>query len=91
MNKTELIERVADAAQISKKDAAVVVETTFGTIGTALQKGDKVQLIGFGTFETRQRAERTAKNPRTGEVIKVAATVVPSFKPGKALKEAINK
>lgn len=91
MNKTELIERVADMAQVSKKEAATVVEATFGAIGSALQKGDKVQVVGFGTFETRERVARTAKNLQTGETIQVEAKVVPAFKPGKALKDAVNK
>lgn len=91
MNKTELIERVADMAQVSKKEAATVIEATFGAIGSALQKGDKVQLVGFGTFEARQRAARTAKNLQTGETIQVEAKTIPAFKPGKALKDALNK
>lgn len=90
MNKTELIAQVAEKAQASKKDAAAVVEATFDTIANTLANGEKIQLIGFGNFETRKRAERTAKNPRTGELVKVAASTVPAFKPGSALKKLVN-
>ena len=91
MNKTELINAVAEAAQLSKKDAANAVAAVFDSITDAMVKGDKVQLIGFGTFETRERGERTGKNPRTGEEVKIAACKNPAFKAGKALKDAINK
>ena len=90
MNKTELLNAVAAAAGVSKKDAEAVVKATFDTIAKAMAEGDKVQLIGFGTFETRTREARDAKNPRTGEVIKVAACKAPAFKAGKALKDAVN-
>ena len=91
MNKTELIAEVAAKCAISKKDAEKTVNATFDTIAEALCKGDKVQLIGFGTFETRVRGERTGKNPRTGETVKIAACKAPAFKAGKALKDIVNK
>lgn len=90
MNKSELITQVAEKAQISKKEAAAVVEATFDTIANSLANGEKVQIIGFGNFEVRQRAARTAKNLRTGEPIEVAASVIPAFKPGTALKKLVN-
>lgn len=90
MNKTELISAVAEKAALTKKDAAAAVEAVFGTIGDALQGKDKVQLIGFGTFQTSERKARKGKNPRTGEEIKIAATTVPAFKAGKGLKEKVN-
>lgn len=90
MNKTELVALVAEKASMTKKDAAVAVDATFSAITDAMVKGDKVQLVGFGTFETKHRAERTGKNPRTGEVLTIAAITTPSFKAGKALKDAVN-
>lgn len=89
MNKAELVGKVAENADITKKDAEKVINALFGTIEEALADGDKVQLVGFGTFEVRQRAARMGRNPKTGEEIKIAATKVPAFKPGKALKEAV--
>ncbi|AMA64416.1 MAG: HU family DNA-binding protein [Kurthia gibsonii] len=89
MNKTELVNSVAEAAELSKKDAAKAVESVFETIQEALAKGDKVQLIGFGNFEVRERAARKGRNPQTGEEIQIDASKVPAFKPGKALKDAI--
>lgn len=91
MNKTELIAAAAAAANVSKKDAAAVIDATFAAITKTITKGGKVQLIGFGTFETRKRAARTGKNPRTGAAVKIAACKVPAFKAGKALKDAVNK
>lgn len=91
MNKTQLVEAVAAETNLSKKDAEVAVKATFAAIEGALVKGDKVQLIGFGTFETRVRGERTGKNPRTGETVKIAACKIPAFKAGKALKDIVNK
>ena len=88
MNKTELINAVA-AKGFSKKDADAAVKAVFDSITEALKNGEKVQLIGFGTFEVRERAEKEARNPRTGETIKVAATKVPAFKAGQALKDAV--
>ncbi|MGL4484194.1 MAG: HU family DNA-binding protein [Anaerovoracaceae bacterium] len=91
MNKAELIAAVADATGFTKKDAEAAVNATFKTIEKTLKKKDKVQLIGFGTFETRKRKARTGRNPRKpGEVIKIPASTAPVFKAGKALKEAVN-
>lgn len=89
MNKTELISAVAEKAGLSKKDATAAVAAVFEEITGALAKGDKVQLIGFGNFEVRERAARTARNPRTGETLEIAASKVPAFKAGKALKDAV--
>lgn len=89
MNKTELINSVAESAELSKKDATKAVETVFETIQDALSKGEKVQLIGFGNFEVRERAARKGRNPQSGEEIEIAASKVPAFKAGKALKDAV--
>ena len=89
MNKTELINAVAAKAEISKKDAEKAIAAVFGSIEDALKAGDKVQLIGFGTFEVKERAARTGHNPKTGEAIEIAAAKIPSFKAGAALKTAI--
>ena len=89
MNKTELIATVAEKAGISKKDADAAIGATVAAIAEALKAGDKVALVGFGTFEVRERAERMCKNPQTGEAIKIAASKVPAFKAGKALKDAL--
>ena len=91
MNKTELIAAVADKAELSKKDAEKALNAVVASITEALEKQDKVQLVGFGTFEVRARNARTGKNPRTGEEIKIAASKVPAFKAGKALKDTVNK
>lgn len=90
MNKTELVAMVAEKASMSKKNAGVAVDATLNAITDAIAKGDKVQLVGFGTFETKHRAARTGKNPRTGEALTIAATTAPSFKAGKGLKDAVN-
>ena len=90
MNKTELINAVA-AKGLSKKDADVAVKAVIDSITEALKKGEKVQLIGFGTFEVKTRAERMGHNPKTGEAMKIAASKAPSFKAGKALKDAVAK
>jgi len=89
MNKTELIAAVADGAKLSKKDAEAAVNAAVAAVTGALKKGDKVQLVGFGTFEVRKRAAKQGRNPQTGAVIKVPATKVPAFKAGKALKDAV--
>jgi DNA-binding protein HU-beta len=89
MNKTELINAVAEKAELTKKDAAKAVDAVFEAITTALKNGDKVQLIGFGNFEVRERAARKGRNPQTGEEIDIPASKQPAFKPGKALKEAV--
>ncbi len=91
MNKNELISAVAEATGVSKKDTDAVIKATFEAISKAMADGDKVQLIGFGTFETRERAERTGINPLTKQKINVPASRVPAFKAGKALKESVNK
>lgn len=90
MNKTELVAAVAEKAGLTKKDAETAVSAVFESIEAALANGDKVQLIGFGTFEVKQRAEREGRNPSTGETIKIAASKVPSFKAGAGLKKAVN-
>lgn len=89
MNKSDLIAKVADASELSKKDATKAVEAVFEAITEALQSGDKVQLVGFGNFEVRERSARKGRNPQTGEEIEIAASKVPSFKPGKALRDVI--
>ena len=89
MNKTELINAVAAKAEISKKDADKAVAAVLASIEEALVAGDKVQLIGFGTFEVKERAARTGHNPKTGEAIEIAAAKTPSFKAGAALKNAV--
>ncbi|PKM90071.1 MAG: integration host factor subunit alpha [Firmicutes bacterium HGW-Firmicutes-12] len=89
MNKTELISAVAEKAEMTKKDAEKAVNAVLASIEGALASNDKVQLVGFGTFEVRQRAARTGRNPQTGKEIKIDATKVPAFKPGKALKDSV--
>ena len=89
MNKTELINSVAEAAGLTKKEATKAVEAVFDTIQATLAKGEKVQLIGFGNFEVRERAARKGRNPQSGEEIEIAASKVPAFKAGKALKDAV--
>lgn len=89
MNKTELINAVAEASELSKKDATKAVDAVFEAITDSLKSGDKVQLIGFGNFEVRERAARKGRNPQTGEEIEIPASKVPAFKPGKALKDAV--
>ncbi len=89
MNKTELIAEVARKCGMSKKDAERAVGATFDTITEALCAGDKVQLVGFGAFEVKERPARKARNPKTGEEIQIGARRSPMFKPGKALKEAV--
>ena len=90
MNKTELIVAVAEKADLKKKDAEAAVNATFDAIAAALKAGDKVQLVGFGTFEVKERGERTGRNPKTGETITIAAAKHPAFSAGKGLKDAIN-
>ncbi len=89
MNKSELINSVAESTEMSKKDATKAVEAVFQTIQDALSRGEKVSLIGFGNFEVRERAARKGRNPQTGEEIEIAASKVPAFKAGKALKDAV--
>lgn len=90
MNKTEFIDKVADSSGLSKADAGRAIDAVIGTITSALKAGDSVTLVGFGTFDVRNRAARTGRNPRTGEEIKIAAAKNPAFKAGKALKDAVN-
>ncbi|MFC0188532.1 HU family DNA-binding protein [Fictibacillus iocasae] len=89
MNKTDLINTVAEQSELSKKDATKAVDAVFEAIAESLKSGDKVQLIGFGNFEVRERAARKGRNPQTGKEIEIAASKVPAFKPGKALKDAV--
>ncbi len=91
MNKADLINEVALSADVSKKDAEAVLTATLETITKALKEGDKVQLVGFGSFEVKKRAERVGRNPKTKEPIQIPASVVPVFKAGKALKDEIAK
>lgn len=89
MNKTELVSVVSEKSEFSKKESAQIVDALFASIEEALAKGEKVQLIGFGTFEVRERAARKGRNPQTGAEIEIPASKVPAFKPGKALKDAV--
>ncbi|MEJ2317206.1 MAG: HU family DNA-binding protein [Gammaproteobacteria bacterium] len=90
MNKSELIDAIADAADISKAAAGRALDGMTDAITDALKKGDTVSLVGFGTFSVRERAAREGRNPRTGETIKIKASKNPAFKAGKALKDAVN-
>ena len=90
MTRAELIVNVAEKAQVDRKVVEKIVAATFEAIKVALIEGDKVQVLGFGTFENRQRAPRKGRNPRTNEVIDIPASNLPSFKAGKTLKEAVN-
>ena len=91
MNKVELVAAVAEKAELSEKDAEKAVAAVFAAIEEAVAAGDKVQLVGFGTFEVRERAARTGRNPQTGAEIKIAASKQPAFKAGKAFKDAVAK
>ena len=91
MNKADLVAAVAEKAGISKKDSEKAVNAAFDAITEALVAGDKVQLVGFGAFEVKKRAERIGRNPKTKESIKIPASKVPVFKPGKALKDIVAK
>ena len=90
MNKSELIDAVASAANLSKADASRAVDGVIGAVTQALKSGDQVTVVGFGTFLVRQREARSGRNPRTGETIQISASKVPAFKAGKALKDAVN-
>ena len=90
MNKADLVAKVAEKSGVTKKDAEKAVAGIFAAVQEALAAGDKVQALGFGTFEVKERAARTGRNPQTGEELQIAASKNPSFKPGKALKEAVN-
>ena len=95
MNKSELVEALAEKMDTTKTEAQEIIDAVFdtkdGVIATTLVSGERVQITGFGTFETRMRKARTGRNPRTGEEIKIGPTISPSFRPGKALKEAVRK
>ena len=90
MNKTELVAAMAEKSELTKKDAEKALSAFLETVEDALKKGDKVQLVGFGTFEVKNRAERTGINPQTKKPVKIKASKAPSFKAGKALKDALN-
>ncbi len=89
MNKSELVDLVAEKAGMSKKDSEKAIKAVLDSVTDGLVKGEKVQLVGFGTFEVRNRKEREGRNPATGEKIKIEALKVPAFKPGKALKDKV--
>lgn len=89
MNKTDLVNSVATQAELSKADSKKAIDALFETIATTLANNEKIQLVGFGTFEVRERAARKGRNPQTGEEIQIAASKLPAFKPGKELKEAV--
>ncbi len=90
MNKTELVAAMAESAEISKADAGRALDAMVEAVTEALKKGDQVSLIGFGSFMVKERGARTGRNPRTGETIEIKASKTPSFKAGKALKDAVN-
>jgi DNA-binding protein HU-beta len=91
VNKAELITSIADKSKLTKKDAEAALKAFIESVEEALENGEKVQLVGFGTFETRERAAREGRNPRTKETIQIPASVVPVFKAGKEFKEKVNK
>jgi DNA-binding protein HU-beta len=91
MNKTDLVNKVAETTDLSKKDATKAVDAVFDAISEALQAGDKVQLVGFGNFEVRERSARKGRNPQTGEEIEIPASKVPAFKPGKQLRDVCDR
>ena len=91
MNKAELIAAIAESTELSKKNAEAALNATIDAISKAMADGDKVQIMGFGTFETRERAARSGRNPQTGKTINIAASKAPAFKAGKALKDLVNK
>ena len=90
MNKTELVAAMAEKAQLSKKDAEAALKAFTDVVAEELKKGEKIQLVGFGTFEVSERAARTGRNPQTGAEMKISASKAPKFKAGKALKDSIN-
>jgi DNA-binding protein HU-beta len=90
MNKSDLVDAIADSAGLSKADAGRALDALVDTVTGALKNGDAVSLVGFGTFSVRDRAARTGRNPRTGETIQIKASKNPAFKAGKALKDAVN-
>ncbi len=90
MNKTELVAAISEKTELTKKDSGKALKALIDVVAEELKKGEKVQLVGFGTFEVSERAARTGKNPQTGAEIKIAACKAPKFKAGKALKDAVN-
>lgn len=90
MNKTELINAMAEDTGLSKKDTEATLNSFMNVVSDRLSKKEKIQLVGFGTFETRERSARSGRNPQTGAELKIAASTVPAFKPGKALKDKVN-
>ena len=90
MNKSDLVDAIAESAGLSKADAGRALDAFVGTVTSALQAGDSISLVGFGTFSVRDRAARAGRNPRTGATIQIAASKNPAFKAGKALKDAVN-
>ena len=90
MNKSELVDRIAETADLSKADATRALDATLEAITAALKNGEQVSLVGFGTFAVKERAARTGRNPQTGKEISIAASKAPAFKPGKGLKDALN-
>jgi len=91
LNKSQLIDKIAAGADISKASAGRALDSFIDAVSGALQEGDQVALVGFGTFSVRERAARTGRNPQSGETIEIAAAKIPAFKPGKALKDAVNQ
>ncbi|MFT7288592.1 MAG: DNA-binding protein HU-beta [Halieaceae bacterium] len=91
MNKADLIDAIASAADINKSDAGRALDAVIDSVTDALKRGDQVSLVGFGTFAVKHRAGREGRNPRTGEAIQIKPSNVPGFKPGKALKDAVNE
>ena len=90
MNKTELVAAIAEKTELSKKDSEKALKAFIEVVSEELKKGEKIQLVGFGTFEVASRAARTGKNPQTGKAIEIAACKAPKFKAGKALKDIVN-
>ena len=90
MNKTELVAAIAEKTQLTKKDSEMALKAFINVVSEELKKGEKIQLVGFGTFEVSDRAARTGKNPQTGSAIDITASKAPKFKAGKALKETVN-
>ncbi|CAI8161443.1 nucleoid-associated protein HU-beta [Pseudidiomarina mangrovi] len=90
MNKSQLVDKIADGAEISKAAAARALDSFISAVTDALKSGEQVALVGFGTFSVRERSARTGRNPQTGKTIQIAAAKVPSFKAGKALKDSVN-
>ncbi len=91
MNKTELVAAIAEKTELSKKDSEKALKAFIDVVSEELQKGEKIQLVGFGTFEVAERAAREGRNPLTGEKMKIEASKAPKFKAGKALKDAVNQ